>query len=400
MSRARLATTRCGGCSIHKAPHVGISPHGRVDGRRAQCGFPTVESVRWFDSEKDTATIAEAVKGSVLVPVDGGAERGTSELTGVRGTSAAAPVLPAELGPLARFIVPGVTDVLVNGGEELWTDSGLGLERRREWLPISEDAMRELAVQVIAAGGRHLDTATPAVDVRLPGGIRAHAALPPVSVGRTVLSVRVPAGRQWSLESLVEVGAISASAAEILRGHVAQRSNLLVTGAAGVGKTTLLAALMAAVPHDERIITVEDVAELQIEHPHVVSLEVRQANIEGAGAFGLDRLVREALRMRPDRLVVGECRGSEIRELLMALGTGHDGGAGTLHARSLADVPTRLEALGALAGLTTAALARLAASSIDVVVHLERSGSHRGVAAMGALELSDDGRLIVEPITE
>ncbi len=126
---------------------------------------------------------------------------------------------------------------------------------------------------------------------------------------------------------------------------------MLITGAAGAGKTTLLAALLASAPVGERIVTIEDVAELRIDHPHHVSLEARQANLEGAGAIGLARLVREALRMRPDRLVVGECRGEEVRELLSALNTGHDGGAGTVHANSLDDVPARLEALGALAGL-------------------------------------------------
>jgi pilus assembly protein CpaF len=127
--------------------------------------------------------------------------------------------------------------------------------------------------------------------------------------------------------------------------------NLLITGAAGAGKTTLLAAMLGCAPASDRIVTIEDVAELRLQHPHHVRLEARQANLEGAGAIGLARLVREALRMRPDRLVVGECRGEEVRELLSALNTGHDGGAGTLHANGLHDVPARLEALGALAGL-------------------------------------------------
>ena len=139
----------------------------------------------------------------------------------------------------------------------------------------------------------------------------------------------------------------------------------------------------------------EDVAELRIAHPHVVTLEARQPNLDGAGALGLDRLVREALRMRPDRLVVGECRGAEVRELLAALNTGHDGGAGTLHANSLADVPARLEALGALAGLSPHALARQAVSAFEAVLHVERTDAGRRLVALGRLELDRRGRLAV-----
>lgn len=151
-----------------------------------------------------------------------------------------------------------------------------------------------------------------------------------------------------------------------------RRANLLVTGSTGAGKTTLLASLLGLVPATERIVTIEDVAELRIDHPHHVRLEARQPNLEGAGGVGLARLVREALRMRPDRLVIGECRGEEVRELLTALNTGHDGGAGTVHASGLADVPARLEALGALAGMSDRAIARQVVSAIDAIIHIER----------------------------
>ena len=161
-----------------------------------------------------------------------------------------------------------------------------------------------------------------------------------------------------------------------------------------VEKTTLLAALLAEAPHSERIVVIEDVAELRGAHPHVVSLQARQANLEGRGGVGLERLVREAVRMRPDRLVLGECRGAEIRELLCALNTGHDGGAGTVHANSLNDVPARLEALGALAGLGVEATARLALSAIGAVLHLERSATGRRLAAIGRLGLDRSSRLV------
>ncbi len=184
-----------------------------------------------------------------------------------------------------------------------------------------------------------------------------------------------------------------------LEGAVARRENLLVTGAAGAGKTTLLAALLGCAAPTERIVTIEDVAELRIEHPHHVRLEARQPNLEGAGGIGLARLVREALRMRPDRLVVGECRGEEVRELLSALNTGHDGGAGTLHANGLHEVPARLEALGALAGLDDHALARQAASAFDLVLHVERApDGARRLAAIGRPIIGDSGRLGIEDV--
>lgn len=296
-------------------------------------------------------------------------------------------------GELTPFLEDGaVTDLFVNGGGAVWVDRGNGA--RAHPLPELDDGrLRELAVRLVALGGRHLDEASPCVDVRLLDGIRVHAVLAPVSVSGTLLSIRIPRGRALGLDELAHDGFLGAVPVEALRALVARRANLLVTGAGGVGKTTFLGALLGeAAPH-ERIVLIEDVAELRPRHPHCVSLETRQANLEGAGALGLDRLLREALRMRPDRLVLGECRGAEIRELLAALNTGHDGGAGTLHANSLDDVPARLEALGSLAGLSPEAIARQAVSAIDIVLHLERTEQGRRLRAVGALEIDDSGRL-------
>jgi pilus assembly protein CpaF len=289
-----------------------------------------------------------------------------------------------------------VTDVFVNPDGTVWADRGAGGEVVAG-LAVPAGEARELAVRLIAAGDRHADEATPCMDVRLGDGIRVHAVLPPVSPGGAVLSIRLPRSRPFTLDELDEAGCFAEVGVDRIRDLVARRANQLITGAGGSGKTTLLAALLSAAPTHERIVVVEDVAELRIAHPQVVALETRQANLDGAGAIGLDRLVRESLRMRPDRLVVGECRGAELRELLGALNTGHDGGAGTLHANSLADVPARLEALGSLAGMTVDAVARQSVSAFDAVLHVERdvSGSRR-LTALGEFALDPRERLVIQ----
>jgi pilus assembly protein CpaF len=301
-------------------------------------------------------------------------------------------------GVLAPLVLePAITDVFVNPDGAVWVDRGAGVAVVAG-LSLPAGEARELAVRLIAAGDRHVDEATPCVDVRLGDGVRVHAVLPPLSPGGAVLSIRVPRVRHIGVDELDAGGFFGGVGVARVHSLVASRANLLITGAGGSGKTTLLGALLSYAPHSERIVVVEDVAELRIAHPHVVALEARQANLDGAGAIGLDRLVRESLRMRPDRLVVGECRGAELRELLSALNTGHDGGAGTLHANSLADVPARLEALGALAGLDAAALARQAVSAFDAVLHVERTAAGRRLAALGRLVVDSSGRLSVEEL--
>uniref|UniRef100_UPI0035D7CECE TadA family conjugal transfer-associated ATPase n=1 Tax=Bacillus thuringiensis TaxID=1428 RepID=UPI0035D7CECE len=232
--------------------------------------------------------------------------------------------------------------------------------------------VNHLASHICVAAGRRLDDASPWTDARLPDGTRMHAVLPPVSVGSTCLSLRVVRPRAFSLTELVAAGPVPPGGDRVLGALVEARVSSLISGGTGAGKTTLLSSLLGAVGERERIVLAEDSAELRPDHPHVVRLESRPANQEGAGRVTLRDLVRQALRMRPDRLVVGEVRGAEVTELLAALNTGHEGGCGTVHANAAEHVPARLEALGTAAGLDRTALHSQLAAALSVVVHLVR----------------------------
>lgn len=307
------------------------------------------------------------------------------------------PAARAALGPLAAVVAdPQATDVFVTAEGMIWADRGSGAQRV-PGLRLEPAAARALAVGLIAAGGRHVDEATPCADVRLGDGMRVHVALPPIAWGGTAISVRLPRVHRVTLDAW----GLDASTLAVLRGALDDRHTVLFTGGTGSGKTTLMAAWLSDARASDRIIIIEDVAEAPIAHPHLVALECRQPNLEGAGGVDLARLVREALRMRPDRLVVGECRGAEISEFLAALNTGHRGGAGTLHANSLVDVASRLEAVGMIAGLAPEALARQAMSGIDLVVHLQRDREGCRRASLGRFALDARERLRVEPtVTE
>ncbi|SDC43209.1 pilus assembly protein CpaF [Geodermatophilus telluris] len=302
----------------------------------------------------------------------------------------------AGAGPLEPLLrEPGVTDVLVNGPDEVWVDRGAGLERAGLRFP-DEDAVRRLAVRLAAGAGRRLDDAAPWVDAGLPDGTRLHAVLPPVSGAGTCLSLRVLRRCSLDLADLADRGTLPGGSADLLRGLLRARLAFLVTGGTGSGKTTLLSALLGEVPAGERIVLCEDAAELTPAHPHVVRLLTRPPNVEGVGQVTLRDLVRQALRMRPDRLVVGEVRGAEVTDLLAALNTGHEGGCGTLHANRPGEVPARLEALGVAAGLERRAVHSQAAAALAVVVHLRRTGAGRRVEEVGVVRR--DGDLVaVEP---
>lgn len=326
--------------------------------------------------------VAKVLDSEAVVLGETGALRARSEL--------AAQVLGA--GPLEPLLAdPQVTDVLVNAGSGVWVDRGDGLTRT-DCEVGDEPAVRRLAVRLAGIAGRRLDDTSPYVDGLLPGGVRLHAVLPPIAVEGSHISLRVPRRVTPSLAELAQWGMFGAGWLRVLKALVRHRCSFVVTGGTGSGKTTLLGALLGEVEVCERLVIVEDVRELAIVHPHVVRLQSRPANVEGRGEIGLTSLVRQSLRMRPDRLVVGEVRGAEVREMLAALNTGHEGGCGTLHANTGADVVARFEALGALAGLAPSAVHAQLLSAVQVVVHVRRSSGLRFVDTVAILARGADGR--------
>lgn len=326
------------------------------------------------DGDPTPATVAAAIRSE-----SGGVLGDTDLLAALR-------VLQTELtgaGPLEALLAePGVTDVLVTAPDEVWVDRGAGLERADVSFA-DEAAVRRLAQRLALAAGRRLDDAQPWVDGRLPAvghgdfGVRLHAVLAPVAQAGTCLSLRVLRQATQGFDELTASGALPRDARALLDRIVRARLAFLVTGGTGAGKTTMLAALLGRIDPGERIVCVEDAAELAPAHPHVVRLVARVANVEGVGAVTVRDLVRQSLRMRPDRIVVGEVRGAEVIDLLTALNTGHDGGAGTVHANSPRELPARLEALAALGGLDRAALHSQLAAAVQVVLHVERDGAGR-----------------------
>lgn len=294
-------------------------------------------------------------------------------------------------GPLEPLLrTPGVTDVLVNGPGEVYVDRGAGLELTDVRFP-DDQSVRRLAQRLAASAHRRLDDSVPYVDVRLVDGTRCHAVLAPLARPGTLVSLRVPSPTAFSVGDLVDAGTLTPEGAVLLETLVARRAAGVISGGTGSGKTTLLSALLGLVPREERIVIVEDSSELRPDHPHVVALEARMPNAEGAGAVEVRTLVRQALRMRPDRLVVGEARGPEVIDLLAALNTGHEGGLCTVHANTARDVPARLEALAMAAGLDRAAAHSQCASGIDVILHLVRVRGARRLQEIAVLESRPDG---------
>jgi len=278
------------------------------------------------------------------------------------------------LGPLEPLMQdPTVSDILVNGCKEVFIERRGKLERTRV---IFRDNSHLLQVieRIVSGVGRRVDESSPMVDARLPDGSRVNAIIPPLALDGPVLSIRRFAADPYRMADLVEFGTLTSSLAEIIRAAVQARLNILVSGGTGAGKTTMLNVLSNAIPNTERIVTIEDSAELQLQQEHVVRLETRPPNIEGQGAVTQRDLVRNALRMRPDRIVVGEVRGSEVLDMLQAMNTGHDGSLSTVHANSTRDALSRIETMVLMAGvsLPVRAMRDYIASALDLMVHLAR----------------------------
>ncbi|MFM9376980.1 TadA family conjugal transfer-associated ATPase [Gordonia sp. VNK21] len=299
---------------------------------------------------------------------------------------------------------PAVTDILVTGPDRVWVDRGAGPVRAAVSFD-DEAAVRRLAVRLALGAGRRLDDAQPWVDGRLHGlgrhgyGVRLHAVIPPLAADGTCISLRVLRSAAQDFGSLVAAGSIPGALAPVLSEMIARRLAFLVIGGTGAGKTTLLNALLGEVDAWERVLCVEDAPELAPAHPHVVRLIARAANVEGAGEVPVRALVRQALRMRPDRIVVGEVRGPEVIDLLTALNTGHEGCAGTLHANSVTEVPARMEALAALGGMGRSALHSQLAAALRLIVGVARlPGGGRGVSELGVVRAGTDGLVRVVPV--
>lgn len=292
------------------------------------------------------------------------------------------------LAPLLRL--PGITDILVNS-TRVWVDCGQGVEPIDDGFS-SEEEVRALAITMAAICGKRLDDAVPIVDGILPMGVRVHAVIPPLSGEGTIISLRIPARGGLTLEQMRKGASIDDTTQQILSRMLEVRCNVLISGATGSGKTTLLSALLSSISVNERLICIEEMSELHPAHPHVVHLQARQANTQGRGEVSLSELVRAAMRMRPDRIILGECRGGEVRDIMSALNTGHRGSFATIHANTPAEVPARLSALGALVGMSAEATHVQAHAAFDLVVHMERSvgsdgNTGRRVAQIGVFGL-------------
>lgn len=304
-------------------------------------------------------------------------------------------------GPIEPYLQDdSVSEVMVNGPSQIYVERG-GLLSAVPARFISADSLMRVIERIVAPLGRRIDEGVPMVDGRLPDGSRVNAIIPPLSLIGPIVTIRRFAGQRYSMARLVDIGALTEAMAEFLQICVQYRKNIIVSGGTGTGKTTFLNALSEYISSNERIVTIEDAAELRLAQPHVLSLEARPANVEGSGEVTIRDLVRNALRMRPDRIIVGECRGGEALDMLQAMNTGHDGSLTTGHANSPRDLLSRLEVMVLMAGmeLPVRAIREQIASAVDVIVQLSRfSDGRRRVTSIVAVEGLEGEVILTQPL--
>jgi pilus assembly protein CpaF len=344
-----------------------------------------------FSSELDQATLRERVHGELRERL--GREPGISREDRDRLVDELTDDILGH-GPLERLLADDtITEIMVNGPNDVWVERAGRLHKT----PVrftDESHLRRIINKIVAQVGRRIDESSPMVDARLPDGSRVNATLPPLSLSGPLLTIRKFRQDRYDMEGLVAVNTLTRETVEMLEACVEARLNMLISGGTGAGKTTLLNALSAAIPDSERIITIEDAAELQLAQRHVLRLESRPPNIEGQGAVTIRDLVRNSLRMRPDRIVVGEVRGAEALDMLQAMNTGHDGSLSTVHANSPRDALSRVETMVLMAGfdLPLRAIRQQVCAALDLMVHLERlhDGSRRVIAITEVQRMESD----------
>ena len=354
-----------------------VDPYGELKQRVQKACI--VRLGPWLFSNDDPMALAPKVREEVATEIDGDGtplakvdrERLISEITSdILG-----------YGPIERFLSDDtVTEVMVNGFDRIYVERA-GVIEETDAAFVDEEHLTRIIDKIVSRVGRRLDEASPMVDARLPDGSRVNAIVPPLSLTGATLTIRKFSRDPYTMDDLIAFGSISEKAVHFLDACVRGELNILISGGTGTGKTTLLNAMSASIPETERIVTIEDAAELQLQQRHVIRLESRPPNIEGSGEVKIRELVRNSLRMRPDRIVVGEVRGAETLDMLQAMNTGHEGSLTTIHSNSPRDALNRLETLVLMSGLEIPlhAIREQISSALDVIVHITRlvDGSRR-----------------------
>jgi pilus assembly protein CpaF len=339
----------------------------------------------------------EAIVRECLSKFEGGAFSRNEELELVQEIVAEA----VGLGPLEAFLSdPTITEVMVNGPDSIFVEQG-GKIRETDARFVHAASLRAIIDRIVSPLGRRIDEASPMVDARLKDGSRVNVIIPPLALNGPTITIRKFSKVPLSIEKLIQFKSLTAQSVYFLREAVRQRKNVLIAGGTGSGKTTLLNAISAFIPSSDRIITIEDAAELKLPQKHVISLEARPSNIEGKGEIGIRDLVRNALRMRPDRIVVGECRGGEALDMLQAMNTGHDGSLTTLHANSPRDALLRVETMVMMAGfdLPLKAIREQMASAIDLILFQARShDGQRSVTHITEVCGTENGTIVTQDL--